>query len=329
MTTRIFKILTTFLTIAIVIVSIFFAYPKLTTKSEVVPIGVKYILRIWNVDTFEGGKGSRTEFLNSVAKRYENTNKECLVTVISHTLTSAKTAAENGEFPDMFSFGSGGALFSESFIPLEKYDFKTSLKSGKTFAVPWCRGEYFIFTIDGDFSDVNSKNTIISKGAFSLSQVAAAVERLNVQTSSDSVSAYVDLIKEKFKYLIGTQRDVARLNVRGIAYRVKPLENFCDLYQYISIITSNTLKYSACLDFLSLLLSENIQKNLTKIGMMSEYYNIYDSSNGALQKAEKIKAKYSVSAFIDENGYKQMNALAENVLKGDCDNLKKLKNFLI
>lgn len=126
----------------------------------------------------------------------------------------------------MISFGTGGALCPELFLPLEKYDFPYSKQNGKTYAVPWCRGNYMFFTLDGDFTDMTAENTVISEGNYSMALVAAACESLAGGQAKSSVSAYVDFLNGKYKYLFGTQRDVARLNTRGAAYTAKPCRKF-------------------------------------------------------------------------------------------------------
>lgn len=326
---RIVRICAIGLILAIVTVSVFFAYPALTEKEQAEAEGVNDILRVWHIDTFEGGKGSRASFLGAAAKKFEKKNKDVLVMVVPHSVSSARVALDAGEAPDMISFGTGGAICPELFLPLEKYDFPYSKQNGKTYAVPWCRGNYMFFTLDGDFTDMTAQNTVISEGNYSMALVAAACESLAGGQAKSSVSAYVDFLNGKYKYLFGTQRDVARLNTRGAAYTAKPAESFSDLYQYIAVLSSDAAKYNACLDYVALLLSESVQKDLKGVGMMSAYYSIYDESNAALQDAEKISAAAGVSAFIEENSYAEMRVLAVEALGGNGESLKKMKNFLI
>lgn len=314
---------------SIAVISIFFAYPALVKKEEAKAEGVSRIVRIWNIDTFEGGKGSRTSFLNSVARRLEKKNKEILFIVTSHTLTSAQTAVNEGEMPDMISFGSGGALMPELYLPLEKFSIAAASQNGKTVAVPWCRGGYMLFSLEGDFSDVSAKNTVISEGNFSLAQLAAVSENLSGGVVETSISAYVHFINGKYKYMLGTQRDVARLNTRGVQFTVKPLYEFSDLYQYIAVLSSETAKYNDCLDYISLLMSYNVQKQLCNIGLMSVSHCIYDESNSALCMYEKQAAKIGINAFCGEVQYVEMRELAAKALCGNGEAVKKLKNYLV
>ena len=43
------------------------------------------VVRLWNIDTFEGGRGSRTAFLSRIAAAYEKGNPGALVMVSSYT----------------------------------------------------------------------------------------------------------------------------------------------------------------------------------------------------------------------------------------------------
>ena len=314
---------------AILLLSLFLVYPALTKKETAKAEGVGGILRIWHIDTFEGGKGSRASFLESAARRFEKKNKKYLFMITTHTVSSAKIAIENGELPDALSFGTGGAICPESFLPLEKYNVPSARQDGKTLAVPWGRGGYFLFTCEGDFTDISAENTVILEGNFSLSKAAAAAESLPCATVRNSLSAYLDFVNGKYKYLLGTQRDVARLQTRGVQFTAKPMGQFCDIYQYFAVLAEDIAKYNACLDYLSLLLSESMQKDLTKIGMLSPYNRIYDENNTPMRDAEQVQPVRTVSAFLEEQSYEAMKDLADAALRGDQDSLKKLKNFFV
>ena len=81
---------------------------KITTSSKDFPIeSTKYkgILTVWNVDTFEGGKGSRSEFLAEMGVEFGKDG--VLIIVENHTVESAQTAVDGGQIPDILSFGVG------------------------------------------------------------------------------------------------------------------------------------------------------------------------------------------------------------------------------
>ena len=84
------------------------------------------VVLIWNVDTFEGGKGSRASFLNRVARLAEQTSDGVYYRVISYTAEGAQSAMAEGNYPDLLSFGIGlqvdretrAAPFQKPFISL-------------------------------------------------------------------------------------------------------------------------------------------------------------------------------------------------------------------
>ena len=71
------------------------------------PVEYKGVIKIWQIDAFEGGKGSRKQFLLSVARGFEKENLGVLIMVISHTVESAEQSLLAGEVPDIISFGLG------------------------------------------------------------------------------------------------------------------------------------------------------------------------------------------------------------------------------
>ncbi len=74
-------------------------------------------------------------------------------------------------------------------------------------------------------------------------EVAAALNNLSGE-EIDSLSAYVAFLNGKYRYLLGTQRDRCRFVSRGVEVYEKPLNEFCDLYQYVSVLSAE--KRSEC-----------------------------------------------------------------------------------
>lgn len=247
------------LVIAIVVLSVFFpSYAEELPCPEVV--------RIWNVDTFEGGKGSRTNFLKSVAQGIQKRNENVYYIVTSYTVEGAKYAFEQGEFPDVLSFGIGLSQFAERSLPL-KYRFAGGTLQGESRAYPWCRGGYYLFSLTEDFDETG--RVALSCGGENLSQVVAQMEGI-VGEEVDSVTAYTGFLGGKYRYLLGTQRDVCRFSVRGVNVYQKTLSAYCDLYQYISILSAS--KVENCNAFLDELLTAG-QEKLAQIGMYSLLQN--------------------------------------------------------
>ena len=215
------------------------------------------VVRVWNIDTFEGGKGSRTAFLKSVARELQG---EAHYLVTSYTLEGALTAFAEGEAPDVLSFGVGLSEFAERLLPLP-YSFAGGELGGKTLAYPWCMGGYYLFSLT-DFE--GEGRTALSVGGENLPAVAARLEGITGE-ETESVAAYTGFLSGKYRYLLGTQRDVCRFQARGVSVQARPLTKYCDLYQYIGILSAE--KRDASLAFVEALLSPEVQGRLSQIGM--------------------------------------------------------------
>lgn len=215
------------------------------------------VVRVWNIDTFEGGKGSRTAFLKSVAREVQG---EAYYLVTSYTLEGALSAFAEGDAPDVLSFGVGLSEFAERLLPLP-YSFAGGELGGKTLAYPWCMGGYYLFSLT-DFE--GEGRTALSVGGENLPAVAARLEGITGE-EAESVAAYTGFLSGKYRYLLGTQRDVCRFQARGVSVQARPLTKYCDLYQYIGILSSE--KRDASLAFVEALLSPEVQGRLSQIGM--------------------------------------------------------------
>ncbi len=282
----------------------FFTYPKRQTSSNAAQ---KTVVRVWNVDTFEGGKGSRTSFLKKIAARVE---KDELVyyMVENYTQTGVQAAFSEGIYPDILSFGIGLDGVAERCLPLP-YEFIGGEVNGKTIAYPWCKGGYALFSLD---SFEKEGKTAISCGGENLPQVAAALSQIEGD-ELDSLTAYTQFLSGEYAYLLGTQRDYCRFQARGVSVQVKPLDVFCDLYQYVAVLSLE--KREACLDFLAELLSDETQKQLKNVGM----YPIYGASDEF--SAGTIEATCSV--FTSQDALETLRECAREKVDE-----KKLRNFL-
>ena len=226
--------------------------PQKSEKAE-----TRTVVRVWNIDTFEGGKGSRTAFLKSVARELKG---EAYYLVTSYTPEGALSAFAEGDAPDVLSFGVGLSEFAERLLPLP-YSFAGGELGGKTLAYPWCMGGYYLFSLT-DFE--GEGRTVLSVGGENLPAVAARLEGISGE-ETESVAAYTGFLSGKYRYLLGTQRDVCRFQARGVIVQARPLAKYCDLYQYIGILSSE--KRDASLAFVEALLSPEVQGRLSEIGM--------------------------------------------------------------
>lgn len=249
------------------------------TGEAVVNEEEKSVLKIWQIDSFEGGKGSRGDYLSNIGKEYLK-ESGYYVTVISLSADSARMNLNNGNKPDIISYGAG------------MYGLENYISEYKN----WCHGGYCFLTLDtnSDFSDIDINNTVVNCGKDNLPEAAALLCGISGATLEKPTSAYVNLIDGKYKYLLGTQRDIFRLKTRGVAFLVKPVTEFNDLYQNISCLEGcNPKSY----EFVDYLLSKS--EKVCNLGMMSKELTLYEDEMKSMENIEyecKLTSPVSKSA---------------------------------
>ncbi len=292
------------ITCCICVAALVWIFPKEKEKSEEKTV----VLSLWNIDTFEGGKGSRTSFLGRIANAYEKKNENTMIMVSSRTLEGAKASIENGELPDMISFG--------SYFPYIAPIGEPSV---------WCRGCYVLYSLQEDFSKITLANTALSLGGKNQPLVAAALHGFSgLPTIEEATTAYVKFLNGNYPYLLGTQRDACRFASRGVSVYAKPIAEFSDLYQSVAVLKNENKKI--CDAFIGYLLSEESQKLLSSIGMFSPYYDVYTVDDSLHDTLETITPAYTVSPFMDAAAVLEMQNAAKSALDGG--NKEVLKNFL-
>lgn len=274
------------------------------------------ILRIWNIDTFEGGTGSRTAFLKSTALTFgKKYNVHFLVNSV--TPEAAQEAFQTGNLPDLISFGTGVSCVADYAVHE---------------ALPWCMGRYCLFS-KGD-APVLPENTIVSEQSYTLSAYSASFLALASEPRRmESVAAYVTFLQsDSYLHLLGTQRDIYRFRTRGAEVNAAPVTEFTDLIQYIAILTEEEGDASVAAEFCSYLLSDEVQKNLTGIGLFSPYITIYPS--GDPMHALETEATVTVSPYLNSDTISALNGslwseggkVLGNYLKGIDKSRKILYN---
>ena len=260
------------------------------------------VLTLWQIDSFEGGRGSRAEYLRSLAHDFaKSANVYIEVTALSSD--AARTNISAGVVPDIISYGAG--FYGVESLVLEGY--------GKA----WCRGAYCLIALSGtDFSSVSTANTVINEGKDNLVSVAALFSGLQGADYAAPTSAYVSLISGEYDFLLGTQRDVIRLQTRGESFEVKPLPEFNDLYQYISVLTRDGEKAAVAEEYINYVLSHG--ESLTRIGMLRDGVTLYSDGMHAL---EGVDFSYTIPAVASSGAVAEIKKAARS---GDINLLKSL-----
>lgn len=308
-----------------------FGLKKISKESKVAETeDYNCILTLWHVDTFEGGIGSRKQFLLRVAREFEKQHQGTLVMITEYTPNAVKEAVKNGQSPDIISFGIGVEI-----PPPIKLSIQTNFSGGKVgenlYATPWAIGGYCLIKKSGvgiDLTQNHFENLIVSRQEFNQPLVAFALQNLSaskIQTFSP-LDAYVNFLNEKESVLLGTQRDIHRLQNRGVEVEALPLNQFNDLIQYVSITNAKNFNY--CTAFVNTLLSKKMQSSLDTIGIFSPNFTInYD--NVHLNLMEEIKPTCTISAFADDNTLSELFRDSLSVALGDKSCLNKIKKLLV
>ena len=248
------------------------------------------ILTLWHVETFEGGVGSRGDFITGRAVEFGKKGRHVLAK--THTIESAKESLKKGEKPDLVSFGIG----ADFVVPMAKRVTLTVAGAKvKSRAFVWAQGGYFLFRKSGDETPI--KTLTISDGGKNLPLGAAnltGVKYENIETVK-STDAYLKLISGNTDAMLGTQRDIRRFTVKNFAYTATPLEKYNDLYQYVAITTDDEDKLPTAKAFAEYLLSEKTAKKISSLYMIPRYFSLTDSP---LQSYDASKNEKTISPFI-------------------------------
>lgn len=301
-----------------------------TGESEVSvsPAEFRGILNIWHIDTFEGGVGSRKQFLLSVGRDFEKQNAGVLVMATDYTAESAEKAMGEGKFPDLISYGAGVNVKNMQPIPVKSVP--SGVLRGETYALCWCRGGYCLIE-NPDFTESKNSSSalVVSQGEYTNPLLAYAFSIGDVKDFEilSPMDAYVKFVSGKRRYLLGTQRDINRLLTRGMDFTVKPLSGYNDLYQYISVVTENTEKAGYAQKFAEFLVSYEEQKKLSAIGMFSCFYETeYDSPE--LSFMQKTDIENTLSAFSSKELIKELQERGVKAVTGDNDEFIKIKKLI-
>lgn len=267
------------------------------------------ILTLWHVETFEGGVGSRGDFITGRAVEFGKKGRHVLVK--THTIESAKESLKKGEKPDLVSFGIG----ADFVVPMAKrVTLTVAGEKVNSRAFVWAQGGYFLFRKSGDETPI--KTLTISDGGKNLPLGAAnltGVKYENIETVK-STDAYLKLISGNTDAMLGTQRDIRRFTVKNFAYTATPLEKYNDLYQYVAITTDDEDKLPTAKAFAEYLLSEKTAKKISSLYMIPRYFSLTDSP---LQSYDASKNEKTISPFI--------SLLNLETLKEDLQNSSALK----
>ena len=222
-------------------------FDKIDSGQNIEKSGYKGVLNLWHIETFEGGSGSRAEFLKKRAIEFEANNKGVLVSVQTYTPEQVVQKLNDGARFDIisFSYGVGCDVINLLSAYKGKVNVRDDLLQGGVLgddilALPWAFGGYALCASDsvlaktggvfdlkkvfeyGYLKKDKNKTKVLSLGV-GFAQYANPFKALlgydvvgnkDEWTNDLSVSpyqAYQDFLNEKFAVLLGTQRDLSRI----------------------------------------------------------------------------------------------------------------------
>lgn len=314
----------------IIITPFFFERAGVKILHGQAPSATNFLL-VWHIDSFEGGSGNRANFLEKVAVQFQKQNSGCYVVVKSLSEEEAVSAIKAGDRPNLISFSHHiSSEFADLLLPIDaKSNARQELlecaqKNGKTYALAWNMSGYSIIgnpqadervssTLDLDsvYSYDKAQYNFVAGYKNSYGQVALSkntkskcdLNRCDAKLLQKSTyEAYTDFVANKSAVLLGTLRDVHRVqnrvslgNMQDCVYI--PLGKFTDLVQYMGVLNEENKAMSE--SFIEFLTSATIQKNLVNIGLFSpNKMSLY--TNSVLKKMEDALNKpiESISIFM-------------------------------
>ncbi len=302
-------------------------------KDPASPAEYKGVLKMWQIDGFEGGAGSRKQFLLKVARGFEKENDGVLIMVTDYTISGAEENLKNGVYPDLISYSNGLEVSGVC----EIYPTRKSLSGmvgDKSYATAWCRGGYVLISNPAITEQVLPEtpidNLLVSQSDYTQPLTALLLEgvKVNGVDVKKPMDAYVKFVSGKTPYFLATQRDVVRLQNRGMDFKAYALTAFNDLYQYVSVTASEQIKQVYAKKFVDYLLSDKVQASLKDIKMFSPYFKVkYDDKS--FVDIQSATVQNGISAFMGKEQLKELQRISTLSLAGESEYINKIKNMLV
>ena len=299
-----FKILLSAILIAFVCIAPFTLLPNLLKEQAEVNRGESYeyqgILELWHIETFEGGSASRANFLEREAINFEKTHKGTYIVIQTMSLEQFELNIKAQKYPNMISFGIGvGDSFIEKLLELDNEGVRSDLANAgkfgsKQLAVPYILGGYALISNGNGKTGVGLKGTTNPLKA--LEQNKMQIATLYNDYNLDSYDAYDKFLKGNFETLLGTQRDVYRCYSRQQKGLLNDatytfLEGYTDLVQYLSVFKGKDIEQKLCKEFVSQMISINVQSKLKDYNLFSTIKDLTLYSDGLYRDFESVLKK--------------------------------------
>lgn len=328
--------------------------PRLPIKPQTTPQKhYQGVVELWNVETFEGGSGSRSSWLTARAAKFEQSHEGLFVHVTDMSVEQMKSKLDNGESFDIVCFSRGvGCLlqgllqnYTGSVADIKENMLLSGQVDGKVYALPLYSGAYCLFARESQLaanSDLlktalsNTCERKVGKTVFKLSPLVCGFTAYNSPLSalamsggkgkaevSESVtqySAYESFLANKTAVtLLGTQRDLYRLAKREEMGKIeklvyRPLEGYTDLVQYLGISASCGEKAAACTEFLQYTVSEKVQQTLLSVNMFPVVEQCFYTDDVWADCEKMLASSYVPNVFGDADAITSQRSAAITTL---------------
>jgi len=287
-----------------------------------------YLISLWHIEGFEGGRGSRKKFLEEVSLSFEKKQKNAYIMVFNLTIEGAEENIKKDIYPDLISYSIGTNVNNLKEIQSQR-SFKGGNVGNKCFSLPWCKGGYVLIK-NKNCNKLNREKILVSSINYTNPMLALYLENINTKNASleQSKKAYLEFINGKAEYLLGTQRDLVRLENANVNVEVTPIQAFNDLYQYIGIMADEEDRIEICNNFINYLCEDENQQKLSKISMFSEFVEVNHQNEklNILNKANKNCL--TLSPYLDKLSLTNLQTKLSLAINGDKNAIDKIKNML-
>ncbi len=237
------------------------------------------IYSIYHIETFEGGGKSRSNYLSQIARKLEADYPGNLFMIKTIDPSDIESVLSNQK-PDIISFGHGvGKIVLPYLISQnETYSIRDEMLSSgmfdnKIYAYPYIASGYAMIT-----HGIKSDNFHVGDSTYVHPENIYSAQNLTPQKIETSYEAYKSFVYDKNTNLLGTARDVFRVenlnNIGRLNASITPIDTYTDLIQYIGSTNNDDLIKK----FVSMCLSNEYQNKLTDYSLFSVLNNkIYSS----------------------------------------------------
>ncbi len=313
-----------FILIPLWILAVAFSYYLLTKKDEQDLKDAVTVIEIWQIDMVEGGKGSRRQYLQGVAEKFEKQNKNVIVSVASQTAESAEKNFSKGVYPDMISYSTGlsGILPTLAELNVSSAKMYGGTLNNKKYALPWALGGYVYL----EHENTEMVTTVyLSKTDYNLPAVALFLEGYEYKNATElsPEDAFSAFLSDKASALVGTQRDLYRAQSKNLTFKVTYFSGYTDIVQYISVVKKDESRRKLCNKYLEFLMAdkENVP---SKIGMMSPDSNTKSVENRPIEGLFGTNYTFTLPIYYTKNEIDELN----NTVKDEKIESDKKKKYI-